>query len=165
MVDELLTYARLDENAVIHFERTDLVPLLEAITDDADFEGSATGTHVTLQSPDSIQMNMHVDSLMRAVENLVRNALRYSGPGQQVSVVAKEENEHVVITVTDSGPGMDPSELEKIFDPFVRGKINPRAEVLVWAWRSPNARCSATAALLRQQMSNLTDFACASTFR
>ena len=125
MVDELLTYARLDENAVIHFERTDLVPLLEAITDDADFEGSATGTHVTLQSPDSIQMNMHVDSLMRAVENLVRNALRYSGPGQQVSVVAKEENEHVVITVTDSGPGMDPSELEKIFDPFVRGKNQP----------------------------------------
>lgn len=125
MVDELLTYARLDENAVIHFERTDLVPLLEAITDDADFEGSATGTHVTLQSPDSIQMNMHVDSLMRAVENLVRNALRYSGPGQQVSVVAKEENEHVVITVTDSGPGMDPSELEKIFDPFIRGKNQP----------------------------------------
>ena len=97
MVDELLTYARLDENAVIHFERTDLVPLLEAITDDADFEGSATGTHVTL----------------------------HSGPGQQVSVVAKEENEHVVITVTDSGPGMDPSELEKIFDPFVRGKNQP----------------------------------------
>ena len=125
MVDELLTYARLDENAVVHFERTDLVPLLEAITDDADFEGSATGTHVTLQSPDSILMNMHVDSLMRAVENLVRNALRYSGPGQQVSVVAKEENEHVVITVTDSGPGMDPSELEKIFEPFVRGKNQP----------------------------------------
>ena len=61
----------------------------------------------------------------RAVENLVRNALRYSGPGQQVSVVAEEENEHVVITVTDSGPGMDPSELEKIFEPFVRGKNQP----------------------------------------
>ena len=30
-----------------------------------------------------------------------------------------------MITVTDSGPGMDPSELEKIFDPFVRGKNQP----------------------------------------
>lgn len=125
MVDELLTYARLDENAVIHFERTDLVPLLEAITDDADFEGSANGTHVTLQAPESIMMNMHVDSLLRAVENLVRNALRYSGPKQMVSVIAKEENEHVIITVTDSGPGMNPEELEKIFEPFVRGKNQP----------------------------------------
>lgn len=125
MVDELLTYARLDENAVIHFERTDLVPLLEAITDDADFEGSAIGTHVTLQAPESIMMNMHVDSLLRAVENLVRNALRYSGSGQQVAVVAKVENEHVLITVTDSGPGMDGDELEKIFEPFVRGKNQP----------------------------------------
>lgn len=125
MVDELLTYARLDENAVIHFERTDLVPLLEAITDDADFEGSANGTHVTLQAPESIVMDMHVDSLLRAVENLVRNALRYSGPDQNVSVVAKEENQHVVITVTDSGPGMNPDELEKIFEPFVRGKNQP----------------------------------------
>lgn len=125
MVDELLTYARLDENAVIAFERTDLVPLLEAIVDDADFEGSANNTHVTLQAPESLQMNMHVDSLMRAVENLVRNALRYSGPGQQVSVLAKEENEHVIVSVTDSGPGMDPSELERIFEPFVRGKNQP----------------------------------------
>lgn len=125
MVDELLTYARLDENAVIHFECTDLVPLLEAITDDADFEGSANGTHVTLQAPDSIMMNMHVDSLMRAVENLVRNALRYSGPNQSVAVTAREEKGHVVITVTDSGPGMDPAELEKIFEPFVRGKNQP----------------------------------------
>lgn len=125
MVDELLTYARLDENAVIHFERTDLVPLLEAITDDADFEGSAAGTHVTLKAPESILMNMHVDSLMRAVENLVRNALRYSGPGQQVSVEASVRNEHVVITVTDSGPGMNPDELDKIFEPFVRGKNQP----------------------------------------
>lgn len=125
MVDELLTYARLDENAVIHFENTDLVPLLEAITDDADFEGSANGTHVTLQAPESLMMNMHVDSLLRAVENLVRNALRYSGPGQRVAVTLSEENGHVIITVTDSGPGMDPSELEKIFEPFVRGKNQP----------------------------------------
>ena len=125
MVDELLTYARLDENAPIQFELTDLVPLLEAITDDADFEGSANGTRVTLKAPESIPMNMHVDSLMRAVENLVRNALRYSGPGQQVHVQAKEQNAHVVISVTDSGPGMNPDELEKIFEPFVRGKNQP----------------------------------------
>lgn len=125
MVDELLTYTRLDENAPIQFELTDLVPLLEAITDDADFEGSANGTRVTLNAPESIPMNMHVDSLMRAVENLVRNALRYSGPGQQVHVQAKEQNAHVVISVTDSGPGMNPYELEKIFEPFVRGKNQP----------------------------------------
>ncbi len=125
LVDELLTYARLDENAPIEFHPVDLVPILEDIVSDANFEGSAGGTQVTLNAPKSIEVNIHVDSLMHAVENLVRNALRYSDPGRQVRVDASIENGFAVVKITDSGPGLEPDALERIFEPFVRGKNQP----------------------------------------
>ncbi len=122
LVDELLTYARLDDNAPMEFEPTDIVGLLETVVDDADFEGSAKGVHVTLTAPDKAVVNTHIESLLRAVENLIRNALRFSQEGQTVAVTVTAQDKKLLITVTDSGPGMKPEELKQLFDPFVRGK-------------------------------------------
>lgn len=122
LVDELLTYARLDDNAPMEFEPTDIVGLIETVVDDADFEGSAKGVHVTLSAPEKAVVNTHIESLLRAVENLIRNALRFSQSGQTVAVEIRPENGKLLITVTDSGPGMKPEELKQLFDPFVRGK-------------------------------------------
>lgn len=122
LVDELLTFARLDDNAPMEFVPTDIVGLLETVVDDADFEGSARGVHVTLTSPKKAVVNTHIESLLRAVENLIRNALRFSKEGQTVAVALRPEDSKLLITVTDAGPGMKPEELNQLFDPFVRGK-------------------------------------------
>ncbi len=122
MVDELLTYARLDNNAPMQFEVTDIVPLLDAVIEDADFEGSAKNVRVTFSSPESVLLSVHTESFLRAVENLIRNALRFSAAGATVSVALSPTPEGWLITVSDEGPGMKPDEIDRIFDPFVRGK-------------------------------------------
>ena len=121
LVDELLTYARLDDNAPMNFEDTDAVLLLEDIVDNARFEGSAKKIDVTLRSPSHAVLLLHTDSFARAVENILRNALRYTPEGGAVAVEAKTTADAFTISITDQGPGMNPEELEKLFLPFVRG--------------------------------------------
>ncbi len=121
LVDELLTYARLDDNAPMNFEATDAVLLLEDIVDNARFEGSAKKIDVTLTAPRHAVLRLHTDSFARAVENILRNALRYTPEGGTVAVKADAAPDAFAIDIVDQGPGMNPEELEKLFLPFVRG--------------------------------------------
>ena len=121
LVEELLTFARLDDNAPIIFEDTDAALLLEDIVDNVRFEGSAKKIDVTLASPAHAVLRLHTDSFARAVENILRNALRYTPEGGTVDVVAAASEKAFTVSVTDEGPGMKPEELDKLFLPFVRG--------------------------------------------
>ena len=58
--------------------------------------------------------------LLRSLCNLVRNAVRYAGNSGPVVVSARRDREHVVILVSDSGPGLPAEELERVFTPFYR---------------------------------------------
>ena len=122
LVDELLTYARLDDNAPMNFEVFNIVALIEGVVDDANFEGSAKNVSVRLNAPKQCLVNTHVDTLLRAVENLIRNAIRYSPPQSTIDVDVATTQSQAVITVADHGPGMPEDEIERMFDPFVRGK-------------------------------------------
>ena len=121
LVEELLTYARLDDNAPMTFEDTDAVMLLEDIVDNARFEGSAKNIKVELTAPAHAVLRLNTDNFARAVENILRNALRYTPDGGTVRVTATAGNADFSIAVTDDGSGMNPEELEKLFLPFVRG--------------------------------------------
>ena len=59
-------------------------------------------------------------ALVRAVQNLVVNALKYA-PGSWVRVCATRRDEFVRIVVEDRGPGVDPKEAAQVFEPFYRG--------------------------------------------
>lgn len=122
LVGELLTYARLDENAPMDMECVEWVGLLESVVEDADFEGSQRQVHVSLDAPECVYVRAHVDSLMRAVENLIRNALRFSPAESCVRVALATQNDQAVLTITDSGPGMPDEDIDNLFEPFVRGK-------------------------------------------
>ncbi len=58
--------------------------------------------------------------LVRAVSNLVRNAIRYAGSAGPITVSAERDGTDVVVRIADSGPGLPPEELERIFRPFYR---------------------------------------------
>ena len=60
--------------------------------------------------------------LAHAVENVVRNALRFSPEGGAVRIKARADGDGSVrIDIEDEGPGMDPTEMPKLFEPFARG--------------------------------------------
>ena len=56
--------------------------------------------------------------LGRAIENVIRNALKYSPGGSPVEVTLVRRGGDAVLTVDDEGPGVPPGQLERIFEPF-----------------------------------------------
>ncbi|HUT67724.1 MAG TPA: ATP-binding protein, partial [Dehalococcoidales bacterium] len=58
--------------------------------------------------------------LERILYNLLENAVRYSPTGSRIRVSARPDGEHLVIGVSDSGPGITPSDQGKLFEPFQR---------------------------------------------
>jgi len=59
--------------------------------------------------------------LEQVLINLLSNAQRYTPPGGRISVSARVTRSEVILTVTDSGPGIAPEDRELIFEPFFRG--------------------------------------------
>ena len=67
--------------------------------------------------------------LTQVVSNLLTNAARYTGPGGRIDVGAGREGDEIVLTVHDSGAGIDADLLPHVFDMFVQGPRGPdRAE-------------------------------------
>lgn len=60
------------------------------------------------------------EALLRALGNLLRNAIRYAGGAGPIRLTARRERDEAVIVVADSGPGLPDGELERVFEPFYR---------------------------------------------
>ncbi|NMG49059.1 HAMP domain-containing protein [Azoarcus communis] len=122
LIEELLTLHRLDAGAVeSQHERVDLVELLQAIVEDAEFEASASGKTIALDTGEPFISEVQGELVYRAFENVIRNAVKYSPVGAATEVRAQvTQDDWLEVSVADRGPGV-PSELHKrIFDPFFR---------------------------------------------
>src|SRR5262249_21378142 len=99
----------------------DLHELLTDIAADARFEATTKGGSVRLGRLDAASTTGEPELLRSAIENVVRNAVRYTREGTDVEV-SLESNAagEAVIEVRDHGPGVPADELEKIFNPFYR---------------------------------------------
>ncbi len=126
LVGELLTLARLDEGVTDglaeRVERTDVLDLIAAVVADAHFEAQASGRAVRLRAEGSLLADVRVGLLQRALENVIRNAVRFTREGSEVEVEAglAAGGQSLAIRVADRGPGVPESELGAIFQPFYR---------------------------------------------
>ncbi len=102
----------------------DLARLIREITDDAGFEARGSRRGVRLVSCEGSTVVGSEESLRSAVENVVRNAIRYTAEGSEVEVALRREREDTVtrasIIVRDHGPGVPEEEMERLFTPFYR---------------------------------------------
>lgn len=122
LVGELLTLARLDAGGYGRVEVVDTAELLEAIAEDAGFEGEANDVAVDYRPGEMVLLSANPELLHRAVENVVRNALRHAPPGSRVSLAAGREADGAFhVRITDQGSGVPADSLEAIFQPFYRG--------------------------------------------
>ncbi len=126
LVGQLLTLSRLEagirDASQERLESTDLIDLVASIAEDARYEAELTGRSVVFSGEGEVVASVRAQLIHRAVENVVRNAVRFTRPGTTVNVFASfEESERIfAVKVTDHGPGVAPSELEAIFEPFFR---------------------------------------------
>ncbi len=125
MIGELLALSRAENHNIAEDdEYFDLRELVTVVVNDARYEAQVPGVEILLQvSPsDDYTVKGNAELIRRAIDNIVRNALRFSTHGQQVKVLLSQVDKSYLIQVSDQGPGVDESKLSSIFDPFVRVK-------------------------------------------
>lgn len=123
LVGELLTLARLDAGiAPRRRERVELAELVANVAEDAAFEGQQRGCRILTEGDSAAILHGDRELLHRALENVVRNALRHSPDGGTVRITSQPEIRPgwLEIRVDDEGPGVPAAELEAIFAPFMR---------------------------------------------
>jgi two-component system, OmpR family, sensor histidine kinase CpxA len=95
--------------------------LCASIIEDANFEAAHANCLVTGSRQD-ITLLAYPQLLRRAIDNVLRNAIRYAPPGTEIVLGCKAEAtlQHVILEILDSGPGVPESMLADIFRPFFR---------------------------------------------
>jgi signal transduction histidine kinase len=121
MLERILTVARLESGQQKpKFESLSLNDVVDDVLHDANFEAAATGATINYQKSGEIKVNGDAGLLRSAVENVVRNAVFYSGQGGKIDVSLEKTDGAAVISVRDNGPGVPENALPLLFKPFYR---------------------------------------------
>ena len=123
LLGELLTLSRLEGGVTGAMEEEiQLGELLAEIVDDAHFEAELSGRAVALSGPCDVAIRGRHELLYRAIENVVRNAVKHTAAGTSVTVETRMAagGQAIHIAVLDRGPGVAEAELKTIFEPFFR---------------------------------------------
>lgn len=121
MIGRLLTLSRL-ESGTDDFERANvnLRKLVEQVSADAEFEAAAKGRSVKVVKLDECSLKGSESLLQSAVENVLRNALKYTKPETTVEVALEAQYGNARIVVRDQGGGVPEEQLKNLFRPFYR---------------------------------------------
>lgn len=121
MISRLLTLSKLESGSQ-DFERDliDLTELVKEIADDADYEARAIGKSVKLVAAEECRVLGNETLLRSAIENVLRNGVRYTKEGTAVEVALTNGSGKVRISINDHGGGVPEEELSKLFRPFHR---------------------------------------------
>jgi signal transduction histidine kinase len=125
LIGELLTLALLESDARgIERVPVDLQPLVRGIVEDADFEAKDANRRVRVVQDEPVVVAGVYELLRRAIENVVRNGVRFTAECSTVEVrLSRPEGSSgraARISVRDHGPGVPEEALDKLFEPFYR---------------------------------------------
>jgi two-component system sensor histidine kinase CpxA len=121
MISQVLQLARLrSEDAAYAKEPVPIDDVIEDIVADATFEGAAKGCRIEWQGRANASVAGNRELLRSAIENVVRNAMRYSPPSVPVGLRVETAGGQLRVRVVDRGPGVPESDLARIFEPFYR---------------------------------------------
>src|SRR5215469_488191 len=126
LIAQLLTLSRVESgaDAGLAKEEIDLAGLIQEIAVDGNFEARARSCMVCVGPVESCVTTGVPEQVRRAIENVVRNAIRYTKANSQVEIIMRREGESpsttAFIQVRDYGPGVPDTDLAKIFQPFYR---------------------------------------------
>ena len=126
MVDGLIKDAMGDTLELpIRREETDLVALVREAIEANRPLADRKGQTIAFSAPPLIAVPCDHERMREAVDNLVSNAVKYSPPGGGIAVDVRVQAAEVVITVTDSGPGLLPEDFPRLFGRFQRLSARP----------------------------------------
>jgi len=121
IIDDLLSLSRLEDGSQrrdISFVTTAVRSILETAIDLSRVKADARSIRIDLICDEGIEGRLYAPLLEQAVLNLIDNAIKYSEPGSTVEVRADQTQDESTITVKDSGCGIAPQHLSRLFERF-----------------------------------------------
>jgi two-component system sensor histidine kinase CpxA len=94
--------------------------LVRQLVDESEIEAAAHGCNLRYNQSEPVMVEGDPELLRRAVENVIRNAIRYAPPQSPVEVSLARNNGKAVVHVRDRGPGVPDEALPRLFDAFYR---------------------------------------------
>jgi two-component system, OmpR family, sensor kinase len=130
LIGELLALSRLEAGVIGKLEVIDINELTAEIVEDARLEADSKNVSIKFTTPEEIFIKGYYDLISRAIENVLRNAIKHTRSNSEVSISANlGANDHQLhIDITDQGPGVAENELSAIFEPFFRGSNSQKSQ-------------------------------------
>ncbi|HEX9256129.1 MAG TPA: ATP-binding protein [Candidatus Angelobacter sp.] len=121
LVGQLLALTRLESGAErVPPETVVLEDVVQMVIDDANYEAKPLHKEVRVLELAPCVVRGSSELLRSGIENVIRNAIRYTAEGTAIEVSLTTRLDSAVVTVRDHGPGVPDSELQHIFEPFYR---------------------------------------------
>jgi signal transduction histidine kinase len=118
MITSILELERLRDGRGVRLERRDIVPIVREVA--MQFRGVPPGVDVTTPST-AVELEIDAERIRTLLRNLLDNAVKYRLPDSRpVTVTVEGRPDALVLRVSDDGPGIAPSDLGNIFEPFYR---------------------------------------------
>ena len=126
-IEEILMLTKLENGtAQIQIEPVDLAEIVKQVAADTDFEARTSNRRVVILANESCVVEANTALLRSAIENVVRNAVRYTEENSDVEISLHcqriEERHKVRLIVRDHGAGLPDDDLVRIFTPFYRAE-------------------------------------------
>jgi len=125
MVQQLLALARLEPLSTLdHKSKLELYTLTQTLLGELDAESHRKNIELSLNGEESVHIEGNQSAIEVLIRNVLSNAVRYTPEDGKVSVEITREPGHVLLSVTDSGPGIPEEDLKRVFERFYRGQNN-----------------------------------------
>ncbi|MDH5276159.1 MAG: ATP-binding protein [Gammaproteobacteria bacterium] len=120
VIGDLLRFSRLGAAASIARRLIRLEHLIRELGRDEQIEASARQCELRITTAGALPVVGDPDLLRSGLENILRNAIRYTRTGAAVDVEARQAGDRITVTIADHGPGVPKDLLDRIFEPYFR---------------------------------------------
>ena len=128
LLDETATLSRLVEDLrTLALSDADVLPLQKEVTNIVDLARdvaqSFSGQHAAIIVPDPADIVVDVDPvrIREVISNLIANAIRYTPIDGRIAIAVEARSDDVAVIVSDTGSGIAPDQLRRLFDRFYKG--------------------------------------------
>ncbi len=122
LIGQIIHFSRIQNGAdKASLQNLSLKHLVEQLVEDGDFEAQARNRAVIATKLDDVRVAAVPELLGSAIENTIRNAIRFTPDDTNVEVSLEKASKHqVVVKIRDYGPGVPEEALKELFEPFFR---------------------------------------------
>jgi len=122
LIAELINYSQVSAHREYQkFSPVDMRFLVLAVLEDLQLQFRGKSISV-LESLEPLTLMGNAEQLRTIVENLLSNAIKYSPPSGEIRLSLRKDGGHMELEVEDEGPGIDPDERGRVFEPFFQGR-------------------------------------------